>query len=62
MQYPWDGTASGAIATYNASTDDATFRYLSRVYSKDNPEMFNLTASAADRMANAPRGSCLKEI
>ncbi|GAB4823357.1 hypothetical protein N2152v2_010403 [Parachlorella kessleri] len=37
VNYPWDGTASGQIATYNASSDDETFRYLSLVYAQHNP-------------------------
>ena len=37
VNYPWDGSASGQIATYNASSDDETFRYLSLVYAKHNP-------------------------
>jgi hypothetical protein len=50
VNYPWDATADGTMATNNASSDDATFRYLSVVYSKENPEMFTSQARAAGAM------------
>ena len=38
VNYPFDGTASG-LFDYNATPDDATFRFLARVYASRNPRV-----------------------